>query len=202
VDRARRSGTDRREKFLHVPPIDDDRRTGPDRRYTIRRHIQLIEILQKIPLFRGLSLHQFKKVLHICTRRVFAEGEALFHAGDESWEIFILLRGTLKVTFEDGKELSRIEPIGIVGEMGVLTGQRRSATTLTAVPSILLSLHKMELLKLFRHDADLGIRVLLNVILDLSAKLRRDNEIIGDLKEICPPGASTGIISGKHRGMK
>jgi CRP-like cAMP-binding protein len=180
----------------------DERRTGSDRRYTIRRHIQLIEILQKIPLFQGLALHQFKKVLRICARRTFTEDEMLFHSGDESWEMFILLRGELKVTFVDGKELSRIEPIGLVGEMGVFTGQRRSATTLAAAPSILLSIHKMELLKLFRHDADLGIRVLLNVILDLSAKLRRDNEIIENLKQYCPPGTLTGIISAKLNGQK
>ncbi|MHB9028569.1 MAG: Crp/Fnr family transcriptional regulator [Candidatus Latescibacterota bacterium] len=202
MDRASRSGIDRREKLSQSLPMGDNRRTGPDRRYTIRRHVQIIEILQKIPLFRGLSVQQFKKVLYICARRIFTEDEVLFHAGDESWEIYILLRGALKVTFGDGKELSRIDPIGIVGEMGVFTGQRRSATTVAAAPSILISIHKMELLKLFRHDADLGIRVLLNVILDLSAKLRRDNDIIEDLKQLCPPGASTEIISGKSKGKK
>ncbi len=181
-------------------PECGDREVNPDQRGTLLRHLQLIRILEKIPLFQGLTTRQFKEVIRACERRSFCKDEIIFRAGDESWEIFILLQGALKVAFPDGKELSRIEPVGIAGEMGVFTGERRSATIITATPCILLALHKMELLRLLRHDAELGIRVLLNVILDLSRKLRRDNQIIQELKQLCPPGASTGIIRKKQDG--
>ena len=196
MDYTRRSGVDRRE--LDDSP-DEDLRINIERRFTLHHHSQLIEILGKIPLFRGLSVREFKEILHICTRRNFLRGDLIFRAGEESFEIFILLQGVLKVTFEDGKELSRIEPIGIVGEMGVLTGEKRSANIVAANHCVLLSIHKMELLKLFRHDSDLGVRILLNVILDLSNKLRHDNEIIQDLKQLCPPGISTKIILGNSK---
>lgn len=178
--------------------------TGPDanpgERGTILRHVQLLKVLEKIPLFQGLTPHQFKQVLHVCERRCFSANETLFRAGEESHGMFILLQGSLKVLLPDGKEISRIDPIGIVGEMGVFTGERRSASIVAITSCIMLSLHKMELLRLFRHDADLGIRVLLNVILDLSRKLRRDNEIIKDLKPLCSPGKSTEIIRRKRSG--
>lgn len=191
---TRRSGVDRRER---EDSIDDERRIDPERRDTLHNHLQLIEILEKIPLFHGLSVHQFKSILRICSRRNILRGDTICRIGEESWEFFILLQGALKITFEDGKELSRIDPIGIAGEMGVFTNERRSANIMAVRHSILLSIHKMELMKLFRHDADLGIRVLLNVISDLAKKLRRNNLIIQDLKQYCPPGISTGIILGR-----
>lgn len=167
-----------------------------EHRETIHHNIQLVDVLGKIPLFRGLSDRQLRDVVHICARRTFAQDEVLCRVGDESWEMYVLLRGSLVITLEGGKMLSRLEPVETVGEMGLFTGDRRSATIAAATPAILLSIHKMELLKLFRHDSDLGIRVLLNVISELSGKLRRDNEIIQELRLKCPPGTITGVIEG------
>jgi Tfp pilus assembly protein PilN len=36
--------------------------------------------------------------------------------------------------------------------------------------------------------------MLMNVIDDLSKKIRRDNRIMGDLRQVCPPGRWTHII--------
>jgi CRP-like cAMP-binding protein len=78
--------------------------------------------------------------------------------------------------------------------MGLFTGERRSATIIAAADSLLLAIHKSELMSTLRADADLSVHMLMNVINDLSSKLRRDNRIIDDLREICPPGRWTQII--------
>lgn len=191
MEQKRRSGQERRECNEQV---ESENRQDIDRRKTLHRQFRLVEVLEKIPLLRGLSLNQFKKILGICAKRTFIKDEILCRTGEESFEIFILLMGALKVTFEDGKELSRIIPIGIVGEMGVLTGDRRSATIIAAEDSLLLSIHKTELMRVLRADADLATHVLMNVIDDLSEKIRRDNRIMDDLRQVCPPGRWTHII--------
>ncbi len=109
--------------------------------------------------------------------------------------MYILLTGLLQVTLSDGKELSRIRPINIFGEMGVFTGERRSANVSAMNDSIVLIIHKPNLFKLFREESEIGIRVLLNIIDDMAKKLRKNNDIIEALKKICPPGESTMIIS-------
>jgi len=192
MDQIKRSGQDRREQNESV---EQDNRNDNDRRETIHHHFRLVEVLEKIPLFKGLGLHQFKKILTICAKRTMLKDEALFHMGEESFEIFILLKGILKVTFENDKEFSRITPIGIVGEMGVFTGDHRSASIIAITDSLLLSIHKSELMRVLRTDADLSIHILMNVINDLSDKIRRDNRIMEDLRQVCPPGQWIQIIT-------
>ncbi|MFC1560959.1 protein kinase [Candidatus Latescibacterota bacterium] len=156
---------------------------------------QIIDVLEKIPIFRGLSFEQFKKILMICSRQKILEGEILCHAGEESLEIFILIRGKLQVTFEDGKEFSRIRPLGIVGEMGVFTGDTRSATVVTASKCTILTIKKDDLFRVFDSDPVLGILVQSNVIDDLTRKMKTNNIIIEELKQLCPPNEFSAIIS-------
>jgi CRP-like cAMP-binding protein len=105
--------------------------------------------------------------------------------------MFILLQGELKVVFDDGRELSRIRPVQTVGEMGIFTGENRSASVVTAANSILFAIHRKELVDLFRKDSDLGILILTNVIRDISGKLKISNMLIEELKK-APKSASTG----------
>ena len=109
------------------------------------------------------------------------------------WEI--LIKGELKIAFKNGKELSRIQHIGIVGEMGLFTGQQRSASVVAATDCIVLIIHKTELIKLFHEDFIIGIQVLMNVIQDLSQKLRNNNVVLEELRQVVLPGEFTKILS-------
>ncbi len=179
-----------------------DEQNNVEQRKTLQQHFRLVEVLEKIPLFRGLSMHQFKQILKIFKSKTVPKDQVLCKIGEESFEIFILLRGNLKLLFEDGKEFSRISPIGIVGEMGVFTGDRRSATIAAATDCLLLSIHKSELMRALRADAGLSTKVLFNVIDTLSEKIRHDNRIIEDLRQICPPGRWTQIIKDAESEKK
>jgi len=156
---------------------------------------QIIDVLEKIPIFRGLSFEQFKQILMICSRQKLLEGEILCHTGEESLEIFILIRGKLQVTFEDGKEFSRIRPLGIVGEMGVFTGDTRSATVVAASKCTILTIKKDDLFRVFDSDPVLGMLVQSNVIEDLTRKMKTNNIIIEELKQLCPPNEFSAVIS-------
>lgn len=156
---------------------------------------QFANVLEKIPIFKGLTAEQSTKILSICVKKAFSKKEIICQTGDESNNMYILLTGLLQVTLSDGKELSRIRPINIFGEMGLFTGERRSANVSPMNDSIILIIHKQELFKLFRDDSEIAIRVLLNVIHDMAKKLRKNNEIIEALKKICPPGEATMVIS-------
>ncbi|MFC1650602.1 protein kinase [Candidatus Latescibacterota bacterium] len=156
---------------------------------------QIIDVLEKIPIFRGLSFEQFKQILMICSRQVLPKDEVLCKSGDDSHEIYILIRGRLRVTFDDGKEFSRIRPLGIVGEMGVFTGSKRSATVIASTKCTVLTIKKCELIKVFSTDPVLGMMVQSNVIDDLSHKMKTSNVIIEELKQLTPPETFSAIIS-------
>jgi thioredoxin reductase (NADPH) len=59
-----------------------------------------------------------------------AEGEVLFHAGEEPDELFVVLEGEVDVRADATDEvvLLPVEPGGFVGELNLLTGQRRFLT--------------------------------------------------------------------------
>ncbi|MFC1490375.1 protein kinase, partial [Candidatus Latescibacterota bacterium] len=173
-------------KAIHKAPKRDESEHSPS---------QIIDVLQKIPIFRGLSFEQFKRILMICSRQILQKDEVLCKSGDASHEIYILIRGILKVTFNDGNEFSRIRPLGIVGEMGVFTGSKRSATVIASTKCTVLTIKKDELIKVFSSDPVLGMMVQSNVIDDLSLKMKTSNVIIEELKQLTPPETFSAVIS-------
>ena len=188
----RRTGIDRRKNSTTVT---GNNRTGTDRRVTVKNYYRFIKILEKILVFNELSVDQFQKILNICSKRICKKDETLCMAGEKGHEMYILIEGELKIVFPDGKEISRIQPVGIVGEMGIFTEESRSASVIAHADSILLTITKNELMRLFQKDCFLAVRILMNVTKDLSQKLRKNNVIIDEMRQICMPGEFTKILS-------
>ncbi len=189
----RRSGFDRRRGDLESEKVCRNR--GKDRRALNNNYYQFIKILKKIPIFNNLRVDQFQHILNICAKQAFNEGETIFFEGEESLEMYILINGNLKITFLDGKELSLIKPVGIVGEMGIFTGEPRSASVAAATDCLLLTIHRKELFKVFEKDSFLAIQILMNVIKDLAHKLRNNNVIIDELRQVAFPGDYSKVLS-------
>ena len=187
-----RSGLDRRENSTSVSGI---KRTGKDRRVTVKNYYRFIKILEKIQVFENLSVDQFQKILNISSKRTYKKDENLCMTGEDAYEMYILIAGELKIAFTDGKEISRIQPVGIVGEMGIFTGEPRSASVVANTDCIVLTINKIEILRLFQKDCILAMQILMNVINDLSRKLRNNNVIVDEMRQICMPGEFTKILS-------
>ena len=151
---------------------------GKDRRKLINRFDHYMNILKKIPIFNGLNMNQFHNILSICKQTTVARNEFIFQGGEESDSMFVLIKGQLNVILPDGRILTRINPPGTIGEMGVFTGKQRSATICTNSDSTLLVINKPELSRLFLTNCELHVKILLNIITDLSNKVRKDNKII------------------------
>ena len=130
---------------------------------------------------------------------MFSKDEYVCQAGEESYKIFVLIKGMLKVIFPDGKELARVSPVETVGEIGVFTGHKRSASVLAMEESIMLVFYKVELLNLFRNESDLGIQILLNVIQDMARKMVNNNIMIDEMRQVTPPEYYSMILSKKQQ---
>ncbi|MGD8331679.1 MAG: Crp/Fnr family transcriptional regulator [Acidobacteriota bacterium] len=55
------------------------------------------ELLQRVPLFRPLGDEDRRRLAELADRRLFNKGEALFHEGDPSDELFVVVQGRVKV---------------------------------------------------------------------------------------------------------
>ncbi|MSS72320.1 MAG: cyclic nucleotide-binding domain-containing protein [Candidatus Latescibacteria bacterium] len=103
-----------------------------------------------------------------------------------STDLFILLEGSLGVRTSAGVEISQIYPIGLVGEMGVLTREPRSADVVAIEDVIGFSIQQDDLDDLFIRHAEIGRKMLINVIQNLSRKLYNANVQLEQLKSILP----------------
>ncbi len=72
---------------------------------------------QEIPHF----LKSFERQFHV-------EGETVVRAGEEATDAFVVVHGEAIVHGRDGRELARLGPGDVVGEIALVTGSRRTAT--------------------------------------------------------------------------
>jgi CRP-like cAMP-binding protein len=138
--------------------------------------------VKDIPIFKGLNSEQIQKVLNICYLKTYPKGHFICQEGEYSNEMYIFIDGELKVVQGD-TFLAYIAPYGLVGEIGVFTGRRRSASVVNTQKSTVIKINKEELFKLLKADSDLNNCILLNVIDDLAQKLSKDNELIENLRK-------------------
>jgi CRP-like cAMP-binding protein len=176
---TRRSGLDRRE--YETTPESNMRKTE-DRRVANRDADNIVEFLKNIPLFRGLSDDQYRRLLNICTLRTIKKESFLCHEGDGADELFVLVKGKFKVLISGSILVNFISPMGLVGEIGVFTNVKRSASVLAHTDCTVLRLHKNEVFALMKNDYTLSQTLLLNVIRDLAGKLVEENQIIEELR--------------------
>ena len=133
------------------------------------------KVVEKIPIFSGLSPNRLQKVLDICSERSFRAGQTVCAAGDESTEFYVILSGDLSVRTAAGLELAVIGRMGVVGEMGVLTGQPRSASIVATRDTTVLSVQGDALDRLVEADRDVGLHVYRNFARLLCGRLRNVN---------------------------
>ncbi len=178
MDQNRRFIPDRRSQQLQ---IQLERRQNNERR-EILSDTKLLGLLRKSALLSELTNDEFKKVLSVCSKEDFAKGEIVFHEGSTSDTMFVLVDGVLSMTLE-GKALGFVTPIGVIGDMGILTRRPRSATLTAHTDCVLLKMTKIELTNLFKRYDMLDKRFYLGMIKELSNKLRKANRFIIELKK-------------------
>ena len=140
-----------------------------------------IHSMETIPILSNLTNEQFDSLLSICTKQVLPGYTVICKEGDKSDDMFILTDGMLKVVVK-GVDVGRILPISTVGEMGLFTGETRSATIFTSTKCTLLRIMKNDLLDLFEKDKDFHIKFQEGMLIDLSTKIRMTNEAIAKRK--------------------
>ncbi len=109
--------------------------------------IEPLELLTKVPLFRGLSKPQFQTIAKHLNERSFPKGERIIRQGGKGDSLFMIARGIADVVDEEGKEpklLSHLFAGDFFGEVALLKGTPRNATVRANTPCTLYELHRDE----------------------------------------------------------
>lgn len=137
--------------------------------------MKLVKFIQKIPVFSTLLPYKAKLILSLCSKIVLQEGNILCKQGDSSDSMFILLQGKLAVKIKNSVTIATIYPVSSIGEMGVFTGEPRTATVEAMEKSSLFCLQKSDLDKLIEKDHQFAVKIMRKVIEVLSERITEDN---------------------------
>ena len=124
------------------------------------RQYQLVRVIRKIPLFVDFSLEEIQLLLRAGQVVQFKADEQIYFYGAPSDEMLVLLRGKLAVLTESGEGLARIGPGTPTGEMGLFTGQPRSATIVSLQACTAMVLGRKEIGLLLATNKEMQIKVL------------------------------------------
>lgn len=122
------------------------------------------EQLARIPLFEGVSEAVLASLERSSYRKKVEKGAALFFRGDPAEDFYLLLSGeiTIALASPDGRELiiNEIRPGDFFGELGLLTGQPRSADAVAHQAADLVVIPRQAFLAVLECDPRVARRLL------------------------------------------
>lgn len=133
---------------------------------------------RQVSLFSDLSDEELQELESIVQGRTFRKNEVIFHAQEPGSALFLIKRGSVKVSMEDrhGKEviLRILDEGDFFGEMSLLDGEHRSATITALEPCQALVIFRDQFMKFIpKHP-----KVVMKMLTTVSRRLRQANEKI------------------------
>src|SRR6188508_679740 len=111
------------------------------------------------PLLRGASAHVVEELSASATELRLEARDWLFREGDQADRLYVVVGGRLQVIGDDGRILREVGPGAALGELGLLTGTRRSASVRAVRDSRLLALDAGSFVRLLELDSGFGLAV-------------------------------------------
>lgn len=142
-------------------------------------HHETLAFFRGIPIFHGLHSRQLGRVLIAMQRRTYTAGEVLFEEGQPGKAVFILKSGQVELTrrtAEGPRSLGTLIAGQMFGEMALLEQMNRTATATVVEDGEIYLLYTATLEELIRNYPRIGVKLLRNMAVMLSALLRRTNK--------------------------
>jgi len=139
-------------------------------------------LLRNVSIFADLDAAAVASLERLAEVREFPEGTVIVSQEDRGDALFVLASGRVKVVLygdSGGEVILSIfkSPGDFFGEMSLLDNEPRSATVIAAERSRLLVLSRRD----FQAHIESHPRTALRVLTELSRRLRRADEVIGNL---------------------
>jgi small-conductance mechanosensitive channel/CRP-like cAMP-binding protein len=139
---------------------------------------EIFERLSNVEIFAPLSDEETQKLAENCEAKIFSPNEPIVRKGQEGKSMFVVHKGSVKIQIiENGiaKTVTTLQEGDIFGEMGLFTGEPRSATVVAAEETEVLEINHTAVKPLFRKNPDL-MEALSETIAKRRAQLASANE--------------------------
>ncbi|GJD48815.1 putative NTE family protein [Methylobacterium crusticola] len=122
-----------------------------------------VQSLRQVPMFREVDSARLKLLAFTSERVHFSADQRFFDRGDAADAAYLILEGQAAVTLEGAQGPIRLAVLGanaLVGEMGILADQPRSATVTAVVPTTALRIDRRVFLELLSQFPQIAIAVM------------------------------------------
>ncbi|MCK6628732.1 MAG: Crp/Fnr family transcriptional regulator [Anaerolineae bacterium] len=110
-----------------------------------------LTFLRGVPLFATLSEENLRALAHDFRAREYRPGEIIFHQGDQSQDLYLVLRGKIRVFLlsprGDETTIVLLFRRHLLGEFAIIDGQPRSATAKAISACTLLAISQAKFLR-------------------------------------------------------
>jgi len=144
----------------------------------MRDLFERLMLLKRTPTFAEVPTDDLRVVAKELVEDVFFRGERVFHLGDPSDRMFVVVSGRVGISLAEQPQgddfVAVVGPGGCFGEMGLFDDKPRSATAVATEDATLLALDKHKLRGLIVAYPGLA----LGLLRGLSHRVRVANEVI------------------------
>jgi len=157
-------------------------------------------LLLSSDIFRALSLEEATELAKEVTQREIKAGEVLFQRGDIGEHLYIVVSGRFRVYLDDPVEReSKVDDVlsgEVIGELALITGDRRAATVHAVRDSSILVVTKSSFERVAKQCPHLMIEVAraqierLHRVQHLKKSLRQSTEAIA----LLPAGGNLNVV--------
>ena len=177
---------ERQQQLAHLESLGDATQFAP----------QMHALIPKCPLLENFSQPEVLLLAHFMQIYRAAAGAEVIREGDGGDFMLMLLEGRIEVHKRDRwntqQLLAAVESGRTLGEMSMIDGEPRFATCIAAEPSLIAVLDRESLARIIVEQPLLGAKVLMELVLMLSHRLRATSQrLLGLLDEQSQGSAPT-----------
>ena len=133
-----------------------------------------------ILMFRYLSSEALDEILAISSLFIYDEEERIITEGETSPFFYAVLEGCVNVMVQEAEDkevyISTIGEGECFGEAGIFLTVKRTAAVVSAQESVILRIHREDLLAFIKAQPASGIKMLMVIVYGLLKKLRSANQ--------------------------
>ncbi|MAM62316.1 glutaminase A [Maritimibacter sp. UBA3975] len=137
-------------------------------------------------IFAGLTAEESRALEQVAGTLSFASGDVMLKAGDKAHAFLTIAKGTVSVTVGVGagrtRRVASIGPGQAIGEMALLDGGKRSANVVADGPVLAYVFAVSAIRDLLPEHPRIMEKILGNMVLSLSQRLRRTNDEVSALE--------------------
>jgi small-conductance mechanosensitive channel/CRP-like cAMP-binding protein len=153
-----------RRNAIPIPfPVSEFRTyVAPNEHLQLTRD-ELVEQLLQVDILSPLTPDARMQIAAAARVDSYSRGETIIRRGEEGSSMFIVHDGSVAIRV-DGKEVTRLGPGSVVGEMALLTGETRTADVVAVTDVIAAEIDKSALEPILRQHPDLAHAISAKVI--------------------------------------